>query len=114
MNVKIIVTPDFEKDTKSLLKKYKSLKSELQELLHLLIANPTLGTFLGKDCYKIRLSVKSKGKGKSGGLRVITNVIVKIENNSPTKIVNLIAIYDKSDFDSIKDIDLMRIIDKYK
>jgi len=37
-----------------------------------LVTKPDSGTSLGHDTYKIRLTVKSKGKGKSGGARVIT------------------------------------------
>jgi hypothetical protein len=48
-----------------------------------------LGTPLGSNCYKIRLAIKSKGKGKSGGARVITYVITEKEE------VILLAIYDK-------------------
>ena len=61
----------FEKDAKVLIKKYASLKQELFNLGRKLANNPTLGTPLGKDCYKIRLAIKSKGKGKSGGARVV-------------------------------------------
>ena len=59
-----------------------------------------IGTPIGKDCFKIRLAIKSKTKGKSGGARVIT--CVKII----AKTVYLISIYDKSDFDDINDSDL--------
>ena len=79
----------FEKDVKLLLKKYASLKQELLQLGQELTKNPTLGTPLGKDCYKIRLGIKSKGKGKSGGARVITYVITEDEE------VILLTIYDK-------------------
>lgn len=57
--------------------------------------NPIQGTLLGNDIYKVRLSVASKGKGKSGGARVMT--LVKIEEN---KIV-LFFIYNKGDRDSL-------------
>jgi len=79
----------FEKDAKLLLKKYASLKQELANLGRELANNPTLGTPLGKDCYKIRLAIKSKGRGKSGGARVVTYVII---DNSE---VILLTIYDK-------------------
>ena len=79
----------FEKDTELLLKKYASLKQELANLGRELANNPTLGTSLGKDCYKIRLAIKSKGKGKSGGARVVTYVIT---DNSE---IILLTIYDK-------------------
>ena len=79
----------FERDAKPLLKKYASLKQELTKLGEELAQNPTLGTPLGQDCYKIRLGIKSKGKGKSGGGRVITYVISENED------VILLTIYDK-------------------
>lgn len=57
-----------------LTKKYRSLKSELENLGKELSENPTSGTPLGNDVYKVRLAISSKGKGKSGGARVITCV----------------------------------------
>jgi len=47
--------------------------------------NPIQGEALGKDCYKIRMAITSKGRGKSGGSRVITRV----------KVVNQDSISDK-------------------
>lgn len=38
--------------------------------------DPTQGTALGNDCYKIRVAIKSKEKGKNVGARAITHVIV--------------------------------------
>jgi mRNA-degrading endonuclease RelE of RelBE toxin-antitoxin system len=78
MSSNLIITPSFERDAKPLLKKYKSLKTDLADLFELLENEPVQGKSLGKDCYKIRLAITSKGKGKSGGARVITCVkIVK-------------------------------------
>ena len=34
--------------------------------------NPLLGTDLGDGLRKVRMKITSKGKGKSGGARVIT------------------------------------------
>lgn len=95
MSFEIIPTPLFSKDVKTLSKKYASLKSDLIELEKQLLETPTMGDPLGKDCYKIRLSIKSKGKGKSGGGRIIT--CVKIIN----KEIFLLAIYDKSEMGNI-------------
>jgi hypothetical protein len=53
--------------------------------------NPEQGTNLGNNCFKIRLSVASKGKGKSGGARVITNIVISDDT------VYLLTIYDKSE-----------------
>jgi hypothetical protein len=50
-----------------------------------------MGTPIGKDCYKIRVAVTSKGKGKSSGARLITYVRII------QKRVFLLDIYDKSD-----------------
>lgn len=83
------VARSFERDAKPLLKKYASLKSELAELGRQLAENPTLGVSLGHNCYKIRLSIKSKGKGKSGGARIITYVVID------DKEVILLTIFDK-------------------
>jgi len=95
MNFEIIPTPFFLKDVKPLIKKYSSLKNELIQLENRLLINPTMGEPLGKDCYKIRLSISSEGKGKSGGARVIT--CVKIINER----IFLMAIYDKSEMENI-------------
>ena len=70
-----------------------------------LVENPTLGTPIGKDCYKLRIAITSKGKGKSGGARMITYVrIVK-------KTVFLMDIYDKSEQANISDKELLMLID---
>ena len=72
MSYNVIPTPDFRRMFKKLAKKYPSLKSDLQSLIEILAENPATGTNLGHNLYKIRLAISSKGKGKSGGARVIT------------------------------------------
>lgn len=97
MSYKLIITPAFERDAKSLLKKYRTIKNDLPSLLESIENEPTQGKPLGKDCYKIRQAITSKGKGKSGGARVFTCVKVQKEN------VFLLTIYDKSDKENITD-----------
>lgn len=104
MSFEVIVTEPFERKLKRLIRKYPSLKSDIAPLLLSLEQQPTMGEPLGKDCYKIRLAITSKGKGKSGGARVIT--YVRILKNS----VFLIDIYDKSDQESIADRELKLLI----
>lgn len=114
MSVKIIVTKDFKRLAKSLLKKYASLKEELSELLVSLGENPALGIPLGENIYKIKIGVRSKGKGKSGGVRVITFVeaFIDIEvDDEDVCIIHLIAIYDKSEIYDIGKKDLLDMID---
>ena len=80
MSYKIFTIPPFDKQIKRLAKKYPSVKTEYASLLHSLEKDPKQGTALGNNCYKIRLSIASKGKGKSGGARVIT--FLKINDNA--------------------------------
>jgi mRNA-degrading endonuclease RelE of RelBE toxin-antitoxin system len=103
MNAEIFITKRFEKEAKKYLKKFKSLKSELEELINELTENPSKGTSLGNSAYKIRLASKSKGKGKSGGFRIITYLVESIENKDKQIItlVTLLSIYDKSETEKI-------------
>jgi hypothetical protein len=70
MSYNIKTIPSFERDVKILNKKYPSFKSDLIKLRNLLSDNPKSGTPLGNSCYKIRITIASKNKGKSGGARV--------------------------------------------
>lgn len=104
MSYSIVPIEKFKKEAKRLVRKYPSLKTELEELNETLSNDPTTGTSLGNDTYKIRLSIKSKGKGKSGGARVITYIVTE------NKEVYLLTIYDKSELDSIDTKTLKAII----
>jgi len=97
----------FEKYFKRYSKKYSSLNYDLQQLEEQLIENPTLGIYLGDGLYKIRLAVKSKNKGKSGGFRIITYFIL---NNDIDNDINLVIIYDKSDIEDIPKNELLKIV----
>ena len=103
-NVKYI--PKFAKELKKLAKKYPSLKVEFSQLVDSLKTKPQQGTPLGKDCYKIRLAIASKGKGKSDGARLITNFIITHDT------VYLLTIYDKSDKDSLTDKELKELLNE--
>lgn len=76
MRYSVVTSDKFERVLKKLRKKYSSLKQDYADFLDSLENDPTQGTPLGKDCYKIRLAISSKGKGKRGGGRVITCVKV--------------------------------------
>jgi mRNA-degrading endonuclease RelE of RelBE toxin-antitoxin system len=104
MNYRVKTIPNFDKALKRLTKKYPSLKMEYVDLLNSLELNPMQGVLIGTNCYKIRLAIASKGKGKSGGARVITYVI--LENVT----VILLDIFDKSEQDNITDSDLNELI----
>lgn len=101
MKVFIGQHPQFSRDLKKLQKKYKSLSKDYAQLLADLEANPLLGTDLGDGVRKVRMAIAAKGKGKSGGARVITfNVALK--NNEEYE-VTLLTIYDKSEMSNISD-----------
>lgn len=74
MSFEVITTPNFDKEAKRLARRWPSLRADLDKLFTELTNDPRLGTHLGKDAYKIRLQVTSSGKGRSGGVRVITLV----------------------------------------
>lgn len=105
MSFKIIATAPFERKLKHLVKKYKSLPADLSKIIDELSVNPHLGTPLGKSCYKIRVAITAKGKGKSAGARMIT--YVRVTKNR----VFLMDIYDKSEQPNISEKELQWLID---
>lgn len=104
MSFNVIASDNFKKEAKRLAKKYRSLKTELEVLGQQLSDDPTIGISLGNNIYKIRIAILSKGKGKSGGARVIS--FVKIND----EVVLLLSIYSKSEKDSISDAEIQELI----
>ena len=104
MSYNIKTIPYFDKQAKRLARKYKSLKSELTKLIDELAEEPLQGISLGNNCYKIRLAIKSKGRGKSGGARVITHFKITDE------VIYLLSIYDKSEKDNIQDAQIIELL----
>ena len=104
MKYKVISIPPFDRQLKRLAKKFPSLKNEFSTLVEELETDPKQGTELGSNCYKIRLAIASKSKGKSGGARVITNFIISEHT------VFLIAIYDKSEQADLNDKELAELL----
>ena len=105
MSYSVFITSTFQKEFKSLSKKYLSAKSDLAELIDAIKMSPRFGVPLGKDCYKVRMAISSKGKGKSGGVRVIT--CVKIVQNT----VFMLSVYDKSDKETVDDNELSILLE---
>ena len=106
MNVALF--DDFKRSFKRFAKKFNSLTAELEMLIESLEANPAQGISLGNGLYKIRLASESKGKGKSGGFRVITYYVQ--EN---TKTVYLVDIYDKSEESNIQKNELLKTVNRF-
>ena len=78
---------------------------EFKELIEEITKNPKFGTSIGNNCYKIRIAIESKGKGKSGGARAITYVYVESET------VYLLTIYDKSEKENLKPTELKMMVE---
>ena len=72
MDLQLLYHPQFSKDVKRLSKKYKSLVSDLKSIISEIQNNPEIGIVLGHGLRKVRMAIASKGKGKSGGARIIT------------------------------------------
>ncbi|WP_083326228.1 type II toxin-antitoxin system RelE/ParE family toxin [Hymenobacter coccineus] len=98
MSFELVITDSFERSAKSLAKRFKSsFKADIIQLRAELLSDPRTGEPLGRDCYKVRVRIASKGKGKSGGARAITCVKIIGEQ------IFLLTIYDKSEQESISD-----------
>ena len=104
MSYNVLTIPPFDKQLKRLAKKYPSLKNEFAELLESLEEEPEQGTNLGNNCYKIRLAIASKNRGKSGGARIITNIVIDDET------VYLLSIYDKAEHENLTDKELNMLL----
>ncbi len=118
MKVTVNITKNFKTAAKPLLKKYHSLSKDLLKLENELLQQPILGTPLGKNIFKIRLKITSKGNGKSGGARIITlveNILIGFAEvkSDQEVVVNLITIYDKSEVDNISDKELKDLIKSF-
>ena len=107
MSYRILVAPEFARRLKKLSKRYKSIKQDYADFLTSLRSNPLQGVELGKGLREIRMSIASKGKGKSGGARVISFMAIMNEEDG---LIELLTIYDKSDMESIPDKELENLM----
>jgi mRNA-degrading endonuclease RelE of RelBE toxin-antitoxin system len=105
MNYSVASIPLFDKQAKRLAKKFPSLKDDLSDFVETLIDEPEQGDALGNNFFKIRMAITSKGKGKSGGARIIS--YIKIKNNT----IYLTSIYDKSKKSTLSNKELKKIFE---
>lgn len=99
MSFEISTTPEFESQAKSLQKRHRSFKNDLKDLVISLKENPFQGVELSPGIRKIRMAITSKGRGKSGGARVITYTVVTAETDGRVYLMN---VYDKADFSTVE------------
>jgi len=100
MKVEFDYLDEFARGAKDLRKKYPSFESDYETFLNELEANPFIGESLGQHTYKYRMAIASKGKGKSGGARVLT---YNLQQREDEILITLMTIYDKSDIDNVSD-----------
>ncbi len=108
MSFEIQTTSYFDTEAKRLAKRHRSFIDDLEDFQKNLLKNPYQGTELSPGIRKIRLTIDSKGRGKSGGARVITFTYLVDEKDG---VVILLLLYDKTDASSIK-INIVRKIIK--
>ena len=116
MNVEILVSDNFRREAKKYLKKFRTLKDELEVFRASLLENPRQGDKITEGVYKVRLASKSKGKGKSGGFRII-NYLLEVEKDGNGDIhttVILLSIYDKSETSSLAENQIVRLIQDFE
>ncbi|MFN0277413.1 MAG: type II toxin-antitoxin system RelE/ParE family toxin [Pyrinomonadaceae bacterium] len=92
---KIVILPEFLREAKRLAKKYRSFTSDLERFTRELKKDALIGASLGGNLRKVRLAIRSKGSGKSGGARVITYVLLAEDT------IYLLTIYDKSETETV-------------
>lgn len=107
MNYTIKLYPTFKKQFKHLFKRYKSLETDTDLLVESLLKDPYQGADLGRGLRKVRMAISAKGKGKSGGARVITLILAYSEEESE---IGLLYIYDKSERETLSDAELIELL----
>lgn len=100
MDVYIEVGSEFKRQFKRLAKKYHSLRNDLDTWKKEILKDPFQGDDLGGGVRKIRMTIADKGKGKSGGARILT-LNVKVSDDGLN--VTLLTIYDKGEISNVKD-----------
>ncbi len=88
-------------------KKFHSLENDIDNLEAKLLETPQLGESLGSGLYKIRLTVESKGGGKSGGFRLITYLVNQTEEGID---IYFLTIYDKSEDSTMQKKILLKLV----
>lgn len=101
MGVSISYHKQFSKDAKRLTKKYRSFLKDLEIFVREIKLNPDLGIDLGNGVRKVRMAIASKGKGKSGGARIITYKKQTLQDGSC--LLTFLTAYDKSETANVSD-----------
>lgn len=104
MNYNVVASGHFDRKLKQLKKKFPNIRADLMRLIESLEVDPRQGRSLGSNIYKVRMALSDKGKGKSGGARVITYTVDEYKR------VTLLTIYNKSETGSISAKEIMSLL----
>ena len=99
MSFEILRSDEFTTSLKKLAKRHKSMAQDYARFLDDLKQNPFQGVEIAPNIRKVRLAISSKGRGKSGGARVITYNLLLSEHDG---VIYLLLIYDKADASNVK------------
>ena len=105
--IQLLFSDDFKTRLRTLNKRYRSIRSDLQPLLDELLSGNFIGDQIpgtGYTVFKVRLKNSDIQKGKSGGYRVIYQL--RSDN-----CILLVSIYSKSNQDDIPASQIREIID---
>ena len=106
--IQLLFSDEFKTRLRTLIKRYRSIRTDLQPLLNELQSGNFIGDQIpgtGYTVFKVRLKNSDIQKGKSGGYRVIYQL------RGDTYIL-LVVIYSKSDQDDIPANQIRDIIDR--
>ena len=95
--MRVRMSEDFRASYKLLKKRHKSLEADFERLLASLLENPMQGVELAGGVRKVRMAITSKGRGKSGGARVIIRVRIVDDE------LQLLYIYDEADMENVSE-----------
>ncbi|MDF0554541.1 type II toxin-antitoxin system RelE/ParE family toxin [Kamptonema sp. UHCC 0994] len=107
--IQLLFSDEFKTRLRTLIKRYRSIRTDLQPLLDELQSGNFIGDQIadtGYTVFKVRLKNSDIQKGKSGGYRVIYQL------RGDTYIL-LVVIYSKSDRDDIPANQIRDIIDRF-
>jgi mRNA-degrading endonuclease RelE of RelBE toxin-antitoxin system len=108
--VQVETSGTFERQFRSLFKRYRQIRSDVQPVIEQLQSGEVLGdrlSGLNVVVFKVRVKNSDIQNGKSAGYRLIYQV------ETPTRVI-LLAIYAKSDQASISTTEIEDIVEAFK
>jgi len=108
--IQVEASPTFNRNLRSLAKKYRNIRNDIQPVIEQLERGELLGdkiSGIGYEVFKLRVRNSDIQKGKSGGYRLI--YYVKTTNG-----IILLTLYTKSEQADIADDEIRSIIAEYE